>query len=318
MRVIKKFRLRLRSLTQGRHVEEELNDELRYHLERLIDSHVAAGMPPDEARYAALREMGPIEPLKEQCRDARGVALVDSLRQDVGDALRVLLNNPGFTAVALLSLAFGIGANTAMFSLVNSLLLRPLPVVEPQRLAVIIDSRAFQGITGIWTYGVWDQIRQRAQLFDGACAWWTERLNLAPGGGEAQPVDALWVSGNYFGTLGVPALLGRPIGPEDDLGDGDRHPVVVISYELWQRRFAGAANVIGMPIVVERIPLTIVGVTPPEFFGAEVGRTFDVALPMNAERLIRGRESRMTPESGYAALTMLLRLKPGQSVDEAT
>lgn len=317
MRLLNKLRLRLRSLVRGRHVEDELNDEFRYHLERLIEGHLAAGMPADEARYAALREMGPIEQLKEQCRDARGVALLDSLRQDAGYALRVLLKSPGFTAVALLSLAFGIGANTAIFSLVNSLVLQPLPVVEPQRLGVVTDSRGAQGITGLWTYQIWDQLRQRAQPFDSACAWWAERLNLAPSGGEAQPADAIWVSGDYFGMLGVPALLGRPVGPEDDVG-GRREAVAVISYELWQRRFGGAANVIGMPLIVERIPFTIVGVTPPEFFGVEVGRRFDIALPMNAEPLVRGAESRIRPELGYAALTMLLRLKPNQSVDDAT
>jgi predicted permease len=321
MRVMKKLRLRLRSLLRGRQVDEELHEEFRYHLERLIESHVAAGMPRDEARYAARREMGPIEQLKEQCRDARGFTLLDSLRQDVVYALRVLLKSPGFTVVALLSFAFGIGANVAVFSLVNGLLLRSLPVTESERLAVVTDSRAVQGFTGVWTYAIWDQIRQRAQLFDGACAWWTERLNFAPSGGEVEPGEVLWVSGEYFTTLGVPALLGRPLRPEDDLrGGSGLGPVAVISHDLWQRRFGGVANVIGTSLGIERVPFTIVGVTPPDFFGAEVGRTFDVALPMNAEALIRGPESRMNPERphAYAALTVLVRLKPTQSVDAAT
>jgi len=243
--------------------------------------------------------------------------------QDFRFAIRSLRATPIVTAVAILSLAVGVGANTAIFSLVDSLLLRPLPVTQPQRLAVVLDSRAYirqQGLTEIWTYGVWDQIRQRTgQAFDGACAWWAERLNIAPHGGAIEPVDAIWVSGEYFATLGLPALLGRVLEPADDVKGGGQHgPAAVISYEFWQRRFAGAANVLGAPITVERVPFTVVGVAPPEFFGAEVGQTFDVALAMNAEPLIRGAESRIRPEVMGSALAILLRLKPTQTVDTAT
>jgi putative ABC transport system permease protein len=239
---------------------------------------------------------------------------------DLRVATRELLASPIVTAVAIFSLALGIGANTAIFSLVDSLLLRPLPIKEPHRLAVLSDTRfAPQGLTSAWTYAVWDQIRQRAQPFDGACAWFAERLNLAPHGGETQPVDAVWVSGEYFTTLGVPALLGRTITAKDDVpGGGTDGAVAVISYELWQGRFGGAANAVGTPIVVERVPFTIVGVAPPAFFGTDVGRTFDIALPMNAEPLIRGAESRINLERGYSALSVLLRLKGGQTFDEAT
>jgi predicted permease len=239
---------------------------------------------------------------------------------DLRVAVRELRAAPLVTAVAILSLALGIGANTAVFSLVNSLLLRLLPVVEPQRLAVVSDARAVsQGFTAAWTYSIWDQIRQRAQPFDGVCAWWTERLNVAPRGGETEPVDAMWVSGDYFSTLGTSALLGRTITAGDDVRGGGRDAAVaVISYELWQRRFGGAGNVVGMPLVIERVPFTIVGVTPPEFFGAEVGRTFDIALPINAEPLVRGTESRIKAELAFYSFTVLLRLKPGQSIDAAT
>jgi predicted permease len=243
--------------------------------------------------------------------------------QDFRLAIRSLRATPVVTAVAILSLAIGVGANTAIFSLVDSLLLRPLPVAQPQRLAVVLDSRAYirqQGLTGIWTYAAWEQIHQRAvSAFDGACTWWAEQLNIAPHGGEMEPVDAIWVSGEYFSALGVPALLGRVLASADDVKGGGPHgPTAVISYEFWQRRFAGAANVLGSPITVERVPFTVVGVTPPEFFGAEVGQTFDVALPMNAEPLIRGAESRLSPDHPYSALTILLRLKPAQTPQMAT
>src|ERR1700720_3012720 len=157
---------------------------------------------------------------------------VSILYQDLRYGLRMLRRSPGFTAVAVLSLALGIGANTAIFSLVNSLLLRMLPVVEPQRLALLSSDRAIgQGYTAGWTYGIWNQIRQRAQPFDGAITWSTERFNLAQGGGETQPVDGIYASRDFFTTLGVPALLGRTFTPADDVrGGGQEGPVAVISY----------------------------------------------------------------------------------------
>ena len=133
-------------------------------------------------------------------------------------------------------------------------------------------------------------------MFDGAVAWSggdaRDRLNLSTAGGDVQAVDGAYVSGDFFTTLGVPALLGRTFTAADDVrGGGPDGPVAVISHGMWQRRFGGAANVIGTSVVIERIPFTIIGVTPREFFGAEVGRTFDVAVPLNAEQLVRGKES---------------------------
>jgi predicted permease len=232
-------------------------------------------------------------------------------------AARELRAAPVVTTMAVLSLALGIGANTAIFSVVNSLLLRPLPVVEPEQLAVVSDSRAVgHGRAASFTYGIWDELRKRVQGTDGSCAWWTERVNLSPRGGEREMVDAVWASGDYFTMLGVPPLLGRTITTQDDVPGAPA--VAVLSFDMWQRRFDGAANVIGKTLVVERVPFTIVGVAPPGFFGAEVGRTFDVALPMNAEPLIRGERSRISRRSGFFALTILLRLKHGQSVEATT
>jgi hypothetical protein len=183
----------------------------------------------------------------------------------------------------------------------------------------VSDTRAIsRGFTAGWTYAIWDQIRQRAQPFDGSCSWSTERFNLAQGGGERQPVDGIYASGDYFATLGVPALLGRTFTSADDVpGGGKDGPVAVISYALWQRRFGGSGTIVGTSLVVERVPFTIIGVTPPAFFGAEVGRAVDVALPMNTEPLIRGKDSRIGPERGFYGLTILLRLKPDQAIETA-
>jgi putative ABC transport system permease protein len=243
--------------------------------------------------------------------------------QDLRLAIRALRATPIVTAVAILSLALGIGANTAIFSLVNSLLLRTLPIVEPQRLVAISSGTSInQGNTPAWTYAVWDQIRQRTQMFDGALAWSqgvgsTTRFNLAQGG-ETEPVEGLFASGDFFTTLGVTALLGRTFTAADDVrGGGPDGPVAVISYGMWQRRFGGAATVVGTALLVERVPFTIIGVMPPEFFGTEVGRTFDVALPIGTEALVHGKDSAIDNGASYW-LWIMVRLKPGQSLEAAT
>jgi putative ABC transport system permease protein len=237
-----------------------------------------------------------------------------SLMQDLRLAFRALRATPVVSIVATLSLALGIGANTAIFSLVNSLLLRTLPVNDPSRLAVVNDSSV--GVQS-WTFAIWDNIRQRAQAFDGACAWSSLRFNLAQGG-EVANVDGMFVTGDYFATLGVPALVGRTITAADDVrGGGNDGPVAVISYGYWQRQFGGSADAVGRRLTVERVPFTIIGVTPPEFFGSEVGRAFDVAIPLGTEPLIRGKETALDRRSNWW-LTVMVRLKPGQTIDEGT
>jgi putative ABC transport system permease protein len=236
---------------------------------------------------------------------------------DVRLAIRSLRSTPVVSLVAVLSLALGIGANTAIFSLVNSLLLRTLPVADPGQLVVVNDAGVTSPGIQSWTFAIWDNIRQRSTPFDGAFAWSSQRFNLAKAG-EQQPVDGMYVTGAYFATLGVPALIGRTITEVDDVrGGGKDGPVAVISYAFWRRQFGAAANAIGQSLVVERVPFTIVGVTPPEFAGSEIGRAFDIAVPLGTEPLIRGQESNVDRRSSWW-LTVMLRLKPGQSLDEGT
>jgi hypothetical protein len=179
-------------LRHREHLDRQLDAELRDHLDRLTTDYVAGGMDEREAKRKARLEFGGLDQMKDACRDEHGFPIMHGVGQDVRLAFRSLRATPIVTLVAILSLALGIGANTAIFSLVNSLLLRALPVVEPQRLAIISDHRAIsQGFTAAWTDAIWEQIRQRAQPFDGACAWSAERFNLAQGGGETQPVDGI-------------------------------------------------------------------------------------------------------------------------------
>ncbi len=231
----------------------------------------------------------------------------------VRDAFRALRAAPVVSAVAILSLALGIGANSAMFSILDSLLLRPLPVEDPQHLLMV--GQLPRGRTS-WTNPIWEQIRDRQDLFGGALAWSSARFNLSSGG-PTEFVDGVWTSGRYFDVLGVRPILGRTWAPEDDRrGGGPDGAVAVISYSYWQRRFGGAADVIGRQLTVERVPFTILGVTPPGFFGVDVGRTFDIAIPLGTEPLIRGKESSLDRRSTWW-LNIMVRTRNGQSLEAA-
>ena len=232
---------------------------------------------------------------------------------DLRDAVRALRSTPVVSAVAILSLALGIGANTAIFSIVNSLLLRSLPVRDPGQLAMVTTGESSDS----WTYAIWEQIDRHHDLFDGAAAWSRQRFNTARSG-ETTPVDGLWVSGDFFDLLGVKPVLGRAIAPADDRrGGGPDGAVAVISYEYWQRRFGGAVDAIGKDVTLDRVPFTVIGVMPPEFFGPEVGSRFEVAVPIGTEPLINGKDTALDRRSNWW-LQIMVRRKAGQSEQAAT
>ncbi len=242
----------------------------------------------------------------------RGTRLVEEIANDLRYGVRVLRKSPVFTSVAVLSLSLGIGANSAIFSLVDRLVLRRLPIHEPEQVVVI------EG--GAWTNPIWEQIRDRQhELFNGAIAWSDDHVqfDLAQGG-TADLVDGLWVSGDFFSVLGVPPFLGRVLVASDDRrGGGPEAAVAVISYRFWQRRFGGAVDVVGRALTLDRVPYTIVGVTPPGFFGPSVGRSFDVAIPIASDPLMRGANSWLDKRWTWW-LEIAARLKPGQSLTGAT
>jgi len=241
---------------------------------------------------------------------------LDGLSHDVRLAVRMVSRSPGLTATIALTLALGIGANAAIFGVINGLLLRPLPVADPSRLVTISsDSAIARGQAGVpWSFAMWEGLQPHASLFDGAFAWTPARFDLAERG-ERQPVPGIFASGGYFAALGVAAIRGRTFTPADDRpGGGADGAVAIISYGLWQRRFAGADSVIGAPLVVDGARVTIVGVTAPEFRGLDVGSAFDVALPLGTEPLIRGSRSALRT----FRLLVMLRLKQGQSIEAGT
>ena len=283
--------LRLRSLFRATMVDRELDDELQYHIERQVELNVAQGMTPQEARLAALRAIGGLEQQKEACRDRRRVTLAENAMRDVRYGVRVLGRSPVFTAVAILSLALGIGANAAIFHLVDLIGLRTLPIEEPDRLAEVRAPNVqgfgiHNGAHAEVTYPLWEQIRAHQAAFDGIFAWGGQVM-YAGDGAAARPVRGLWVSGEFFDVLGVPPWRGRLIGAADDrrrCGPG----AVVVSHDFWQTHFGGREAAVGSRLTLLEQPFTIVGVTPPGFAGLEVGQTFDVALPICAAALTGG------------------------------
>jgi putative ABC transport system permease protein len=228
---------------------------------------------------------------------------------DTRDAVRALAATPVVTMVSVLSLALGVGANTALFSILNSLVIKQLPVREPEQL-VVIDRTS-------WTNPIWEQIRERQHdLFESAGVWSPEAFNLAESG-RVDPVNGAYVSGGLFHTLGVDAIAGRTVTPADDVkGGGPDGLVAVISSRFWQFRFAGARDVLGHQLAVNRVRFTIVGVLPPGFLGPEVGQAMDVFLPLASEATIRGRESSLDVRDSWW-LQMVARLKPHQSIGQA-
>jgi putative ABC transport system permease protein len=229
-------------------------------------------------------------------------------------AVRTMRATPVVTLVVILSLALGIGANTAMFSIVNSLLLRALPVERADRLVLLLSNPP---INPSWSNPVWEEIRDHhADLFQETFAFSrrTTRFNLAQGG-QTDFVDGVYASGEYFDALRVPPMLGRSFTAEDDRrGGGPNGPVAVISYSLWERRFGGSPDVIGKTQTIDRVPFTIIGVMPPDFFGTEVGTRSDVILPIGTEPLMRGRDSLLDRASW---LLVMARLKDDQTVESA-
>ena len=246
-----------------------------------------------------------------------------SLWQDLRFGLRMLGKSPGFAAVAVITLALGIGANAAIFQLIDAVRLRTLPVKDPDTLAIIhVDRKhwgqgSFSGGYPEFTYPLWQQIRDRQAAFSSVAVWGQDRLNLATGG-EVDFAHAIWVSGDFFKTLGIQPMLGRLISSADDqtgCAGG-----VVLSYAFWQRRYGGAASVIGRDITLEGHSFPILGVTPPSFYGVSIGDRFDVAAPVCADPIVHAEYSRLNGPRARQSwwLAAIGRLKPSWSLKRAT
>jgi putative ABC transport system permease protein len=251
---------------------------------------------------------------------------MQTLWQDLRFGLRMLSKSPGFAIVAIVTLALGLGANAAIFQLIDAVRLRTLPVKDPDRLAIVhIDKKHwgsgnFNGPYAEFSYPLWQQAKQRQEVFSSIAAWGGgagQQLNLAHGG-EVDMAHVIWISGAFFDTLAVQPMLGRLIsGTDDQQGCSG---AVDISYAFWQRRYGGAASVIGRIITLEGHPFPIVGVTPPNFYGVSVGDRFEIAIPICAEPIINGQFSRITGERARESwwLSVFGRLKPDWDLKRAS
>jgi predicted permease len=246
------------------------------------------------------------------------MTLLDSLVRDLRFALRLMRQTPAVSAVAMLSLALGIGANVAIFSLVNALMLKTLPIHEPERLVIVAQASTdpARPPNTSFTNPQWEYIRDHQDFLGGVLAQGGARFNLNAGG-EARPVVGLYASGRYFDVLGVTPHLGRMFTADDDRRGGGTHgPVAVISHGFWQREYGSDPQILGRTISLDGHGFTVVGVSPPDFFGIEVGRTFDVAVPLGTEPIIRGTETSLDRRSTWW-LRIMARLAPGQTSEQA-
>src|SRR5215470_8184799 len=312
--MLNKLRLRLRALFFKSRLEEELDDEVRFHLEREIEENIVRGMTPEEARYAAIRSFGGVERVKEESRDERGIRLLEELRQDLRYGARMLRKNPGFTLIAVLTLALGIGANTAIFSLVNTILLRPLPVREPQRLVSVFPTILRTGEALAFSYPNYVDVRDRNDVFSDLAAFHITGMSLSRNGNN-EIIYGYLASGNYFEMLGIKAAMGRTFTPEDDRTPG-AHPVAVLSYASWQKRFGADRNIVGQTVLLNNQSYTIIGVAPPRFNGTEVIYAPELWAPMMMLGQIEPG-SKQLEQRNVASCYCVGRLKPGVSAAQA-
>src|ERR1035441_920672 len=272
------FWQRLIGLLRGDRLEHELDLEIGIHLAMQEEEFRQQGMKPADARAAALRDFGGVAQTKEDVRDRRGVSSLETAVRDLRYGLRGLRRTPGFTLAAVLSLALGIGANTAIFSLFHTLMLRMLPVERPQELVSLYRTGGWG--KGTVSYPLFLEIAKRNDLFAGVIARnGVDKVRFTPRPGDREQfTQREFVSGNYFNVLGVTPALGH-LFTDDDNGAPGAHPVAVLSYDLWRNRYGADPGILGGKILVDEQPFTVIGVAAPGFYGVEVERRAEVWVP---------------------------------------
>jgi predicted permease len=333
-------------VAQRRRKEDELREELQFHLDEEAELRQAEGLAENEARWAARRDLGSVTLLRETTRALWTWMLVEQLVQDLRYALRMMIKNRAFTALAVLSLALGIGANSAIYSFMDSILLRSLPVPDPESLAVLnwhskdyrgpkgerspfvmhsVSGHAYNdprtGLTsGIFPFPAFEVVRKVDTVFSSVFAYYpAERLNVMVRG-QADVASGEYVSGDYFRGLAVPPVAGRLLAADDDRAGASS--VAVVSFALSQRYFGGPAHAVGQSILINNVPFTVVGVTPPEFFGVDPGAAPDFYLPMHDNLVVNAAGlGRVTPrtylDENYYWIEMMGRMRPGVTLARA-
>ncbi|HEX8764454.1 MAG TPA: ABC transporter permease, partial [Candidatus Acidoferrum sp.] len=336
----RRFWLRLQTLFRRNRGAKQLDDEMQFHLEQQIAENIASGMSSEEALHAAMRAFGNPTLLKEETRDTWGWTWLGQFAQDLRYALRQLGRSPGFTLAVVLSLALGIGANTAIFTLMDAVMLRTLPVKSPERLVLLnwvsqkrpaamatqsgyADTSETRWSSPSFAYPSFEEFRAYNQSFSSLFGFISlDRANINIDG-QASLAEGELVSGDYFSGLGVSPILGRAITTADEKPSAPR--VAVISYGYWSRQFGSSPAVIGKRIDIKVVPVTIVGVAPPEFFGIQPGQAIDFWAPLVDDPKLLPWSGSSTPDhrSPFTSrdwwwLTMMARLKPGVTGQQAS
>lgn len=312
------IKLRLRILFRRKEVEREIDEELQYHIDQQIQENLENGLTLEQARREAFLRFGGIELQKEECRDTWEIRLYDQIIQDILYSAKKLWQSLLFTAITILSLAFSIGINIAIFQLVSAIKLQSLPIQDPASL-VQVDIAEGQWPEGVNYWGdglisnpLWERIREQQTSISGMFAWRQDEIKISQGA-QSKYVDMLWVSGSFFTTLGIQPELGRLFNENDDRRDRESTDVV-ISYKYWQSYFNRDNSIIGKSIFIGGKWFTILGVTPSEFYGLEIGKAFDIILPFST----RAKWDNTLDREDDWSLIVMGRLKPDWSMENAT
>ncbi|MCI0349213.1 MAG: ABC transporter permease, partial [Acidobacteriales bacterium] len=288
------------------------------HLALHIEDNLRAGMSPEEARRLALIKLGGVALTQELYREQRGLPMLETLWQDLRFGLRMLRKNPGFSLIVILTLALGIGVNTALFSVFNAVALRPLPVKDPDRIVKVYRKelgkswREASGSVSLFSYPEYTDQRDNAQSFSGLTAYASTFLTL--GGAEVEGIRGVLVAGNYFSVLGAEMAWGRSIAPEESQTPG-ASPVVVLSYRFWQRRFNSDPSLVGKTVTLNRQPFIVTGIASSAFQGTELEAP-DVWVPLTMQaQLTQGSD--FLSRQHLSWLSVIGRLKPGVSLTQS-
>jgi predicted permease len=317
--VIRRLRALWNNVFRRKLLDRDLDEELQAYLELVSAEKMRKGVSPEEAYRDARRDTGGVEQIKESVRDVRAGVWLDGLVQDLRYGVRTLTKNPAFTLIAMATLALGIGANTAMFSLLDQVVLRLLPVRDPERVVIVRETGNHYGNSygpNTISWPMFEDLRDNNQVFSGMFCRFPATVTIS-GGDRAAQIPAELVSGSYFPVLGVGAALGRTIAPDDDAVP-DSRPVVVLSYSFWRSFFDGDRRIVGRTINLNSYAMTVIGVAQPGFDGVELGVTAKVFVPIMMK-------TEMTPHSDglkdrrrrLSLVTAYGRLKPGVSTEQA-
>ncbi|MBO0727170.1 MAG: ABC transporter permease, partial [Blastocatellia bacterium] len=312
--MLSRLKTALRALLRRSQAESDLEEELRYHIERQAEQNIRLGMNPAEARCAARKDFGGVEQAKERSRDARGMRWIEELWQDLRYGGRMLLKNPGFTLVAGVTLALGIGANTAVFSVINAVLLRPLPYRNADGLVMVWGNLLALGMERMGARAAeYDDYRRQTQIFSETAAFENLSFNLSEAGGDPERIAGARVTASLFPMLGAGVAAGRLFTTDNEQVGSDQ--VVIISHGLWRRRFGGAPNLVGKTIALDGQNRTVVGILPAGFQFPH--RSLPFAEPADIFVPLAFTSEQIAGRSGLFEYRVLARLRPGVTLDQA-